>query len=74
MAYETVGGYHGFDNFDGYPLTLTDAEFNARWDRSDTGVVRGRAGKRRTALPTKRAAVAMDEQLKRIKQTMREVK
>ena len=30
-AYEIIGGYHGFDNFDSYPLTLSVAGLNKRW-------------------------------------------
>jgi hypothetical protein len=32
-AYETIGSYHGFDNFDGYPLIETEEEFAARLDQ-----------------------------------------
>lgn len=30
-AYDCIGGHHGFDNFDGDPLVLTEREFNMRW-------------------------------------------
>ncbi len=30
-AYSAIGSYHGFLNLDGYPLTLTEAEFDKRW-------------------------------------------
>ncbi len=31
-AYESIGNYHGFENFDSYPLTFTDrAEVEARY-------------------------------------------
>lgn len=32
-AYETIGGYHGLENFDSYPLTLTEGELNERWSK-----------------------------------------
>jgi hypothetical protein len=32
-AYEDIGGYHGFDNFDSYPQTLTEKQLDARWSR-----------------------------------------
>jgi hypothetical protein len=32
-VYEAIGGYHGFDNLDSYPLALTADEIDARWDR-----------------------------------------
>lgn len=31
-AYESIGGYHGFMNFDGYPLDISEAELEERWD------------------------------------------
>jgi hypothetical protein len=30
-AYETIGGYHGYDNFDSSPLNLTENKLNQRW-------------------------------------------
>lgn len=33
QAYRDVGGYHGFDNFDSYPLELTETQLDARWGR-----------------------------------------
>jgi hypothetical protein len=30
-AYRDIGSYHGFDNLDSYPLTLTRAEVDARY-------------------------------------------
>jgi hypothetical protein len=30
-AYEAIGNYHGFENLDGYPLTLTRAEADERY-------------------------------------------
>lgn len=30
-AYDAIGGHYGFDNFDGYPLTLTAEQFSKRW-------------------------------------------
>lgn len=29
-AYEAIGGYHGFDNFDSYPLDLSEEEWDER--------------------------------------------
>ncbi len=31
-AYEAIGGYHGYMNLDGYPLDLSEAELEERWD------------------------------------------
>lgn len=30
-AYYDIGSYHGMENFDSYPLTLTEAELDSRW-------------------------------------------
>ena len=30
-AYQSIAGYHGYQNFDSYPLRLTEAEVNARY-------------------------------------------
>lgn len=32
-AYEAIGGYHGFVNLDSDPLTLTESELDARWEK-----------------------------------------
>lgn len=32
-AYKAIGDYHGFRNLDDYPLDLTEAEINTRWER-----------------------------------------
>jgi len=32
-AYEDIGGHHGFMNFDGYPLDLSEEELEERWDK-----------------------------------------
>lgn len=31
MAYQDIGRYHGFDNLDSYPITLTESELAARY-------------------------------------------
>lgn len=31
-AYDAIGGYHGFVNFDSYPLDLSEAEVDERWE------------------------------------------
>jgi hypothetical protein len=33
QVYSCIGGYHGFMNLDTYPLEMTEAELNARWNR-----------------------------------------
>lgn len=30
-AYESIGGYHGYENLDGYPQSLTETQLNKRW-------------------------------------------
>jgi hypothetical protein len=30
-AYEAIGGYHGFDNFDQYPETWSESEMEKNW-------------------------------------------
>jgi len=32
-AYEAIGGYHGFDNLDSYPRTLTEEEWDKYTDK-----------------------------------------
>lgn len=31
MAYESIGGYHGYSNLDQYPLELSEEELDERW-------------------------------------------
>jgi hypothetical protein len=33
-AYQAIGNYHGFDNLDSYPITLTRAEARARYRKA----------------------------------------
>lgn len=32
MAYEAIGRYNGFENFDSDPLIITEEQLNKRWD------------------------------------------
>lgn len=34
QGYVTLGLYHGFANLDSYPLTLTEEELSARWEKA----------------------------------------
>jgi hypothetical protein len=46
-AYDAVGRYHGWDNFDQYPLDLSEKELRAREDAQDA---KERWGQRRAAI------------------------
>jgi hypothetical protein len=32
-AYESIASHHGYNNFDDYPLTMSEKELNARWSK-----------------------------------------
>lgn len=63
-AYESIGGYHGFDNLDSYPETYTEDEFNERWHESaHEGGKRKKApqsGRRRVARKPKRPSLGKE--------------
>ncbi len=37
-AYGVIAGYHGWENFDHYPLTLTERQFDKRWSHVSTRI------------------------------------